>query len=248
MFVRVFDKGSGAYYKSMVYGTVGTGWFLRYIVLNPRSRCFELVEYLDKQVTPARPLVEMIQPDSDEFVFSDDVQLPLLKHGSAANGFADVQPIKGYPEVLENKSFLAKILAKGTVPAAEYDISERKPGDMDGWNYILTQRDADAFMEQFAGFHDSTLEKVTYRESEECAAVNAVFDNRCWFGVAELCFEGVQLLKILPAPENYSREIFEASLIVADESVFWADSAMESPDCAYEGSIIKALSLKWRKI
>lgn len=56
------------------------------------------------------------------------------------------------------------------------------------------------------------------------------------------------MMKILPAGENYSREILDASLIVENESVFWADSYMEKPDISYDGSIITALSLKWRKV
>ena len=74
------------------------------------------------------------------------------------------------------------------------------------------------------------------------------FDNSGWFGVVELCFEGIEILKIVPAGENCSREILEGSLIVEDESVFWSDCYMESIDLTYEGSMIKALNLKWRKI
>ena len=41
MFVRVFDKDSG-YFRSMVYAILGTGGFLRYIVINPNRRmCFD---------------------------------------------------------------------------------------------------------------------------------------------------------------------------------------------------------------
>ena len=74
------------------------------------------------------------------------------------------------------------------------------------------------------------------------------FDNSGWFGVVELCFEGIEILKIVPAGENCSREILEGSLIVEDESVFCSDCYMESIDLTYEGSMIKALNLKWRKI
>lgn len=39
MFVRVFDKDSG-YFRSMVYAILGTGGFLRYIVINPSRRMY----------------------------------------------------------------------------------------------------------------------------------------------------------------------------------------------------------------
>lgn len=250
MFVRVFDKEQNKYYKSIVYATVGIGWFLQYIVLNPYTHSFELVDYLDKQYEPAKPLVEIIQPDRDGFVVYNGSQMLKYKHFCQTNGykFVDVKHMMGYPEVLENNAFLASILVNQSVPFDTYKISARKLSDTTEWNYILTQAEADDFMKKFIGFHDSTLEKINYSESNSLAVVNAIFDNSGWFGVVELCFEGVQLLKIVPAAENYSREIFEASLIIDNESVFWADSYMEKPDSLHEGSIIKALNLKWRKI
>lgn len=250
MFVRVFDRKQNKFYKSIVYATVGIGWFLQYIVLNPYTRSFELVDYLDKQFEPAKPLVEMIQPDHEEFVVYNGAQMLKYKHFCKTNGykFVDVKQMMGYAEILENNAFLADIFVNHSVPVDAYSISVRTLGDTTEWNYILTQADADDFMKKFVGFHDSMLEKINYSESNSSAVVNAIFDNSGWFGVVELCFEGVQLLKIVPAAENYSREIFEASLIIDNESVFWADSYMEKPDSLYEGSMIKALNLKWRKI
>lgn len=250
MFVRVFDKEQNKYYKSIVYATVGIGWLLQYIVLNPYTHSFELVDYLDKQYEPAKPLVEIIQPDREGFVVYNGSQMLKYKHFCKTNGykFVDIKYMMGYPEVLENNAFLASILVNQSVPFDTYKISARKLSDTAAWNYILTQADADDFMKKFVGFHDSTLEKINYSESDSLAVVNAIFDNSGWFGVVELCFEGVQLLKIVPAAENYSREIFEASLIIDNESVLWADSYMEKTDCLHEGSIIKALNLKWRKI
>lgn len=250
MFVRVFDKEQNRYYKSMVYATVGIGWFLQYIVLNPYTQSFELVDDLDKQYKPAKPLVEIIQPDHEEFVVYNGAQMLKYKHYCEANGckFVEVKQIMGYPEILENNAFLAEILANHSVPFGAYHISKKSLCDTTEWNYILTQADAEDFMKKFVGFHDSTLEKIEYYESNSSATANAIFDNSGWYGVVELCFEGVQTLKIVPAMGNYSRELFDASLIVENESIFWADSYMEKPNDSYDGSIIRALSLKWRKI
>lgn len=250
MFVRVFDKEKNIYYKSMVYATVGIGWFLQYIVLNPHTRSFELVDYLDKQHQPARRLVEIIQADHAEFVAYEGSHLLKYKQFCKTNGykFVDVKRMMGCQDVLENHAFIADILSNHSVPFDTHKISVRNLSDTAEWNYILTQADADDFMKMFAGFHDSTLEKINYSESNSSTIVNAVFDNSGWFGIVELCFEGVQMLKIMPSTENYSREIFEASLLVENESVFWADAYMEKPNCSYEGSIIRALNLKWRKL
>ena len=250
MFVRVFDKDKNVYYKSIVYSTVGIGWDLQYIVLNPYTQTFDLVDYLDKSAAPATPLVETIQPDHADFVVYEGSQILKYKHFCKTNGheFVDVKHMTGYADILENYDFLADILTNKSVPAETYKIPIRSLHDSTQWNYILTQADADDFMKKFAGFHDSTLDRIIYSESDAPATVNAIFDNSGWFGVVELCFEGVHVLRIMPATENYSREIFEASLIVENESVFWADGYMQEADDSYQGSIIKALNLKWRKL
>ena len=160
----------------------------------------------------------------------------------------DIEQMSGYPDVLENQAFLADILNNLSVSINAHQISVRTLGDKAEWNYVLTQKDADAFMEIFAGFHDSTIERINYSETNGTSIANIIFDNSGWFGVVELCFEATQMLKIIPAAENYSRELYEASLIVEKESIFWADSYMEHPNDSYEGSIIKALNLKWRKL
>lgn len=55
-------------------------------------------------------------------------------------------------------------------------------------------------------------------------------------------------MKIVLPKENYSTEILSATLYVDEEGVFWADNYMEKPNITYDGSIIRALSLKWKKI
>lgn len=250
MFVRVFDKNKNLYYKSIVYATIGIGWFLQYIVLNPNTNTFDLIDYLDKSVSPAKPLVETIQTDHSDFIVYKGAQILKYKHFCKANGIksVDIKQMSGYPDVLDNYSFLADILINHSVALDAYNMSVRELSDCAEWNYVLTQADANHFMKNFVGFHDSTLEKINYAETEGSVTANAIFDNSVWFGVAELCFEGVQMLKIMPTTENYNRELYEASLIVENESVFWADSYMEKPNDLYEGSIIKALNLKWRKL
>lgn len=249
MFVRVLDNNIG-YYRSMVYATLGTGWFLRYIVINPNSNSFVLVDCLDKRTEPARPLVEVIQPDCIGFKKYSGSALLKFKHFCRGKNVSseNIGQIYGYSDVCENNEFLSDILTNKTVPADRYPIRIRSFADQDEWCYVLTQSDADDFMKMFAGFHDSTLEKAVYSETDGAAAAFLTFDNSGWFGAAELCFEGVKTLKIVPAPANYSREISEASLIVENESIFWADAYMEQADETYSGSMVKALSLKWRKV
>lgn len=249
MFVRVRKKNAG-YYRSIVYATLGIGWFLQYIVLNPNTNEFDIISYLDKTAKPAEPLVEMIQPDNSEFVTRSGAHLLKLKRCCKDKGIEldNVDTMSGYCDVCDNVEFLSDLLMNGSVPADKYPIKRRTVSDQSDWNYILTQKNADDFMKLFAGFHDSTIEQISYTEKNGSSNVSIIFDNSGWYGIVELCFEGVQLIRIVPAPENYSREIFSASLITYNESVFWADDDLEEMDDDYSGSFVKALCLKWRKI
>ena len=250
MFVRVFEQKRNTYYRSMVYAVAGSGLEQQYIVLNPHTHCLELVNYLDDQSKAPRVLVEMIQPECNEFLAYHGAQMLKYKHFCKTNGyeFADIRNLKGYPEVLENSEFLANIFADKCVPFDTCGIPEKAFPDTDQWNYILTQSDADAFMRQISGFHDSILETVRYCEDGHSAAAYAVFKNSEWSGAAELCFEGVQMMKIKPPVLACFRNISDASLIIQNESVFWADASLKKPDESYAGSFIRALCLKWRKI
>ena len=250
MFVRVFDKGKNNYFKSIVYATVGIGWFLKYIVLNPTTKEFVLVDYLDKSIDPAKALVEIIQSNQLGFKIYTGSALLKYKYFCKDKGIEieDIKQMIGYPDVCENYEFLTDIFEHHSVPIDAYKVDIRNLPDMNEWNYISSQEDADDFMKQFAYFHDSTLEKIQYTEDNAATSAVITFDNSGWFGVVELCFEGIKILKIVPAGEDYSREILEGALIVADESVFWSDCYMENINLKYEGSMIKALNLKWRKI
>jgi len=71
MFARVFDKKTGFFYKSIIYGKLDTGYYERNIVYNPREDAFELVDYLDKENkdhSVLLPLIEVINSDRNEWV------------------------------------------------------------------------------------------------------------------------------------------------------------------------------------
>ena len=48
MYARIYDKEQDRYYKSIVYCGINHGYYRQYVVLNPYTDCFELVDYLDK--------------------------------------------------------------------------------------------------------------------------------------------------------------------------------------------------------
>ena len=248
MFVRVFDKADGRYYKSMVYCAVEQGYFRQYVVIDPVTDCFVLVDYLDKTGEPT-PLVELIQRDSPDWVTYENAML--LKYKAWCRKHCKPMTLKflwGYRDVCENYEFLTVLLEQGRVPVSQAGIRLRELPDADEWTYIRTQADADEFMKAFAAFHDSVLEKLTYEEGYGVSKATAVFDNRCWFGIAELCFEGVLAVNIRPPRENFSREIYGGTLRVSNEAIFWADCWVPETEPDHEGSYICALNLKWRRI
>lgn len=249
MYARIYDKAQDRYYKSIVYCGINHGYYRQYVVLNPYTDCFELVDYLDKSNSDLKPLVEIIQNDHEEWKSYQNALLLKYKHYCKKNvKEATVDFLFGYPDVCENYEFISTISERKIVARLESCVSIRNLLDTNEWKYIQTQEDANEFMKLFAGFHDSTLEKMCYEENQGSTNVVATFDNSGWYGIVELCFEGVLAINIRPAKENYSREIYEGTLLIQDETVLWADWYMENEDLSFDGSYIKALNLKWRKI
>lgn len=249
MYTRIYDKAQKKYYKSIVYCVFNYGYYRQYVVVNPYTGNFELVDYLDKSDDELKPLVEIIQDNHEEWISYQNAFLLKFKAYCKKNHKdMTIEFLWGYPDVCENYEFLSSILQNGFVPINKSRICIRELTDANEWIYINTQEDANEFMKLFAGFHDSTLDKLCYEEQYASTKVTATFDNSGWYGVVELCFEGVLAVNIRPAKENYSREIFEASMLVKDEIILWAEWYMEQEDLSFDGSYIKALSLKWRKI
>lgn len=246
MFVRAYDKINEYYYKSIVYGKLNRGCYEKAILFNPKTDMFELVEYLDRTERPLKPLYEVIYDDRSDWVtfekYKIRAKLPMGRD-------TEVEFFVGYADVLEDSDFMRELLSRGAVPREKARFQIRGHADANVWTYIQTQEDANAFLDQFFGFHDATLEKLTYEESDRGTRISAIFDNFCWFGTAELCFEGVIAMNLRAPQENCFRDFFEGCLLVnADESVFWADCALNEEDMNYDGTYIKALSLKWRKL
>lgn len=248
MYARIFDKAQKRYYKSMIYCGINQGYYRQYVVLNPHTGNFELVDYLDKDSGSLSPLVEIIQDDQEGWVSCRNASLLKYKaYCKKKRKDAAVEFLCGYPDVCENYGFISSILEHKSIPVNEAGILIRTLPDTGEWSYVQTQEDANHFMKLFAGFHDSTLDKLCYEERFGSTNVTATFDNSGWYGIVELCFEGVLAVNIRPPKENCSREIFEASLLVKDETVLWADWTVKGDDLNVDGSYIKALALKWKK-
>lgn len=249
MFVRVFDVYNKKYYKSIVYAILNTGCFKQAIVINPFEESFVIVPYFNNIKSKPEILFQTIDSDTNEWVFLNNADLLKLEkyfHENKADML--VTCFNGYQDIFDSLDFMLNIIKNHRVPLSETSIKIRTNEDKDTWNYISSQSDADAFMKLFAGFHDSTLDSLNYEECEDSTKLTVRFDNSFWFGVAELCFEGIIALNLRPPAENAFRDIYDATLIIKDECVFWADSYMPEEDLNHKGTFIKALNLKWRKI
>lgn len=251
MFVRVFDKKHGRYYKSIVYGKIDTGYFEKYVVLNPFTNSFEAVDYLLKDEEPftGRTQINIINVTTEEWKrFFDDNLLELSRSMDGYEVQNKVPAFCGYEDVYQSQGFLLRLLKNRSVPCDEAKIAVRSLPDEKEWHAIKTQEDADEFMGLFMGFHDSTLERLWYEEDDNKKDLHMVFDNTDWYGVVELFFEALVDMCIRPPEDNMCREFLSGCLLVRDESVFWAEEGLQDEDLSYGGSYVKAYSLKWKKL
>ena len=246
MFVRAFDPHTRQYYKSMVYALVDTGCFEQAVLYHPALDSFVLLRYLHTG-NPV-PQYEAIQSDRSGWVDSPADALPLRKAAPTRDGGTPLCRLCGYPEVVNDPDFLQALLRTGFVPREKTGIALRSPADRQNWQYIRTQADADSLMLRADGFHDATLERLFYKESYGVRQLTVRFDSHGWPGPMDLCFEGMLALHLEPAGENFSREIFEACLLVRDETVFWANADLKQEDMGRGHNYIKALNLKWRQL
>ena len=237
------------YYKSIVYGLVNIGYYEQAILFNPYINCYELVDYLDKESKDLTPIYQLINDKRENWILYEKTFLLKLKKYLKENSYnGDINLFQGYREVFDDFDFMLRILNKKKVPISETKIEIQTNEDENEWNYIRTQEDADKFMKLFVGFHDSTMDKIVYEEDYGKKQLNVIFDNSGWYGVVELCFEGLIRMNLQSYSENYTREIYDATLLVQDECVYWADSALKEENLNYNGNWIKALNLKWRKL
>ncbi|MDF2557686.1 MAG: uncharacterized protein K0R71_1514 [Bacillales bacterium] len=249
MFVRVYDKDNDRFYKSIVYGKLNQGYYQQAILLNPFTCSFELVDYIDKSEQKLTPKYAVINSDQNGWVTYEKTYLLKFKKYCKDHGFKDnVESFSGYDEVFQNFDFMFRLLNEKSVAKEQVNIQIRKPEDINIWTYISTEEDANDFLKDFVGFHDSIIEKIVYEEDYGQRRLTVTFDNSGWYGIVELCFEGLIAMNLIPAQENFSREIYGGTLVVKDESIFWADDVLQNEEMNFEVSYIKALNLKWRKI
>jgi hypothetical protein len=263
MRARVYDKYANGYFISEVYAVINTGYYEKYLVVEniDNKRYFRLVEYLDKTqkgILPVNINVISANKISESWVSKEESDLKDISERIDAKDKNDsIYGYRGYAFILEQKDLIIALL-KGEQVAyellcrSEEEISTK----LEGWNYIESKEDINKLMEIFHGFHDSVLRNLNYESGSGKDAkgnmslynlrqVSMIFDS-LWSNSIEFVFEGVLALNLRPAKDNYTSELYSATIMLKDETILFYDDDVISEDEMYEGTWINALGMRWR--
>lgn len=265
MRARVYDKINDTYYISEVYGWLNFGGD-RYIVGRQEQEglILYLIDYLDYETQPPyKNNIEMIDYNP---VPAD---MPAgYKHGQELTEINSLLEEKyhhqaisyfwGYEFIWEQREKLAELIVKTVMTDKEIYIKSVNT-KLKGWNYIETESDIKELMEQFSGFHDSVIKELHYI-SGDCRVedglrlspagdkkISLIFDSD-WSESIEIVFDSIRLVQLAVAGDNYTAELFDASVFVKDCKVYFYDSYMTEIPETYNGTCIKALGMRWREI
>ncbi|WP_241481606.1 hypothetical protein [Mesobacillus campisalis] len=123
--------------------------------------------------------------------------------------------------------------------------------------------DIKGFLEIFGHFHDSCLKELlmwtdSYVDDDPSMKVGVGLDTKIRMlfqrqsnvpAAIELLFEGVTHFQLKPSPENYDSIIYDANLLLKDETFYWTDSVDWTPnDHNEEITWISAKKVKWREV
>jgi hypothetical protein len=129
---------------------------------------------------------------------------------------------------------------------------------------IKTEADGLALMTTFGHFHDSCIREAHlwtdhWVSSDLAMSCTATQDNKIRFliqrqaeepSAIELFFEEVIRFNLVPSPENYDSVIFEATLLVRDDNIFWSPEPDWKPEMQNRDDFtwISAKKLSWREV
>lgn len=266
MRVRVFDQKRNLFFKSEVYAIINSGYYEKRLVLVPDKAggYFKFFDYLDKSDNALPVLINTIipkRPVSWIFKRSESVDEILIPYQNRLSANVRFFEFNGFSWLWEDIDTLVKLLNGESIPIQGSTFDGRLYSDIlqPEWSFIETQEEANAFMEEVCGFHDSVIKELHYISGAFVNTDNSMMpledkrsvliqiqSQQCRNFAIE--FQGVTALNLRPAGDKYTGDIFDAALIVQDELIFFSDSFMEHPDLTYEGTWITAYSLKWRYV
>lgn len=129
------------------------------------------------------------------------------------------------------------------------------------WNEIMNEKDLTNFMDSLYRFHDSCIKELKYISGSyvrEDLGMHPINDQRVLKliiqrqfknpATIEMEFIGLKRLCMSPADENFTCEIFGATMILKDDCIYWCDWENLSEDDLddYNGTLICASRVRWR--
>lgn len=264
MIVRVYDRANKEYFISEVYAIINIGYYEKFLVLQETSSIqgYRLIEYLNKS-TDEHNLevnINIISTNKLPELWISKDEHELKKYNSrlnASNKNASFFSFRGYGYVLKNDNYLLKLL-KGKVLTANIWGKYSPDTRLKNWNYIEKEEDINHLMSTFHEFHDSVLRTLNYVSgsgkaenggmyvTDSIRQVSMIFDSE-WSESIEMVFEGVLILNLCPAKDNYCSDIFAATFEKEDEIIRFYTGEKESIQ-EYDGTWIESLGLRWRFI
>lgn len=131
------------------------------------------------------------------------------------------------------------------------------------WNEINSQEELKSFMDMIYAFHDSCIKELKYISGAyvgESLSMHPVNDQRILRmiiqrqfknpSVIELEFIGLKYLKLFPNDEEYTCEIFGATMILKEDYIIWCNYGGLSEDelDEFTGTVICASQVRWRVV
>lgn len=129
------------------------------------------------------------------------------------------------------------------------------------WNEIVNENDLKNFMDINYEFHDSCIKEFKYISGayvDKNLSMNPINSKRILrmiiqrqvnnLSAIEMEFIGLKHLNVFPQNENYTCEIFDATMILKENCIYWCDCGglSESDMESYTGTMICASKIRWR--
>lgn len=265
MRVRVYDKATNKYLVSEVYAIINSGYYAKYLILEHKEmdKFFCFYEYLDKSIKTAHLPVNINIISCDElpepWIVRAESDIRTLNKFNVNDKYNGLFEYRGYEFVFKQTDLLNKLLKGHKVRYEELRGNEKElSSTLMDWNYVNSNEDINNLMNKFHSFHDSVLKSLSYISgagkvdngmsvTDYLRQVTILFDSD-WSDSIEIVFEGVLALNLRPAKDNYSSDLYSATIILKDETIIFFDSDYVSDMKDYEGTCINSLGMRWRFI
>lgn len=131
------------------------------------------------------------------------------------------------------------------------------------WNEIKNDNDLVSFMNKICFFHDSCIKEMKYLSGayvNKELSMYPINDRRILkviiqrqfedIPMIEMEFQGLKCLKLFPVDDQYTCEIFDSTMILQNDCIYWCDcGGLSEADLEnYRGTMICASKLRWRSV